>query len=781
MGWIFAATLGLMVGVLFLDYLTLARLYLFKDIGSDTLNNFYTQRALVADLLRHGLPGWSFRQGMGQNVFPNLGDPFAWPLYLLGARALAYALAPLEAVKILVAGGLFYALLRLRNVHPFAAGVTALCYAFCGTIVIGGTWWYLLSNQVVHAALLLVGYELLLRGRHAWVFAAAVAAIAAFNPLEPYLLGVLLIGYALTRFAADRDPEPGAAAPVIGRVVLFGALGLAISAVFALPTALEMIQSPRVAGHSGLAAGLLHASPLGLGDARLYATEILRSFGNDLLGGADAYRGWQNYLEAPLHYCGLLTLLLAPQAWALALPRPRRVLGVVAALLALPFVFPWLRHAYWLFTGDYFRTLGLCVSVALLLASASALDAIARGRALHVPLLGGTLAVLVVLLLLPYAGLPAPGVDAAARGTAIAFLVVEAGSAWALARPGLGTLARVALIVIIPIELLATSYAPVNHRPAVTGAEWNDRVGYHDATLDALALVRARDHGFFRVEKSYASSPAADASLNDGKVQDYDGTSSYYSFNQLHYVGFLGTLGVIDPTDPVQTNWAPGLKSRFVLQTFASARYWLFRGDYRAVPMLAATYDSIGAAGDVTVLRNRAFVPLGFGLDRYVTARAFQALAPARKDVALLHAVVVPDGAAPPPGLAPFDTASTPTPYLLTTYVADAESCAAHALTIARLESNHIAGRAISATPREWVFSIPFDVGWSATVDGRPAPLAMIDAGMTGLALPAGAHDVRLDYDPPLRTLGAWISLVGLLGVAALAAGERRRRSRSTG
>ena len=82
---------------------------------------------------------------------------------------------------------------------------------------------------------------------------------------------------------------------------------------------------------------------------------------------------------------------------------------------------------------------------------------------------------------------------------------------------------------------------------------------------------KAKATGFFRVEKSYASSPAAGVSLNDAKVQGYYGTSSYYSFNPLDYIGFLGALGVIDPTDPAQTNWTPGLKNRFVLQTFALA------------------------------------------------------------------------------------------------------------------------------------------------------------------------------------------------------------------
>src|SRR5205085_10581525 len=137
-----------------------------------------------------------------------------------------------------------------------------------------------------------------------------------------------------------------------------------------------------------------------------------------------------------------------------------------------------------------------------------------------------------------------------------------------------------------------------------------------------------------------------------------------------NYVGFLGALGVIDATNPVETNWTPGLRTRFVLQTVASVKYWLYRGDWAQVPMLAATYRAIGTAGDITMLENTQFVPLGFGVRQVVRESAFHALQPTRKDVTLLHAAMVPDGAAT--RLAAFDTTSIALPYGLAAYAADA-------------------------------------------------------------------------------------------------------------
>ena len=70
--------------------------------------------------------------------------------------------------------------------------------------------------------------------------------------------------------------------------------------------------------------------------------------------------------------------------------------------------------------------------------------------------------------------------------------------------------------------------------------------------------------------------------------------------------------------------------------------------------------------------------------------------------------------------------------------------------------------------------------GWTATVDGRPAPLVSVDGALMGVFVPAGDHVVRLRYLPKSFVAGAAVTGIALAAaVVALVvpAWLSRRRS----
>jgi len=66
------------------------------------------------------------------------------------------------------------------------------------------------------------------------------------------------------------------------------------------------------------------------------------------------------------------------------------------------------------------------------------------------------------------------------------------------------------------------------------------------------------------------------------------------------------------------------------------------------------------------------------------------------------------------------------------------------------------------------VLSIPYAIGWKAKVDGKTQELLCANVQNMGLLLEPGRHTVELSYETPCIKLGAFISALALIILAAL-------------
>jgi hypothetical protein len=66
-----------------------------------------------------------------------------------------------------------------------------------------------------------------------------------------------------------------------------------------------------------------------------------------------------------------------------------------------------------------------------------------------------------------------------------------------------------------------------------------------------------------------------------------------------------------------------------------------------------------------------------------------------------------------------------------------------------------------------------FDPGWTATVDGKSAPLVPANGFAMAVPVPAGSHTVRLRYETPGRAMGTGLSLLSFALLAALIASAK--------
>ena len=58
--------------------------------------------------------------------------------------------------------------------------------------------------------------------------------------------------------------------------------------------------------------------------------------------------------------------------------------------------------------------------------------------------------------------------------------------------------------------------------------------------------------------------------------------------------------------------------------------------------------------------------------------------------------------------------------------------------------------------PAWLVYADAWHPGWKATVDGRTVPIVRANLGFKAIPIESGTHDVRLQFDPRLRTCVTW-------------------------
>src|ERR1700730_683926 len=113
----------LVVGAwIFRDFLFGNALLLYKDAGSDSINDYYPSFVHLSDYVHNqGLPSWSFYTGMGQDLSYLAGYLILEPVTWLPRTLIAQALVFQHLAKVLLAGVLFFCFLRMRGLHPAAS------------------------------------------------------------------------------------------------------------------------------------------------------------------------------------------------------------------------------------------------------------------------------------------------------------------------------------------------------------------------------------------------------------------------------------------------------------------------------------------------------------------------------------------------------------------------------------------------------------------------------------------------------------------------------------
>jgi uncharacterized membrane protein YfhO len=748
--------------VVFSDFISLKKVYLFRDIGSDSLNIYFPWLAGTSDYLKtEKTLGWSFAQGMGQNLFPLwLGDIFSNFLTYFDKSKIPYGLVFMEIIKIFLGGFIFYKFLKELKLSNFSSLLFSFLYAFSGFVILGGCW-TIFSLEAVYAAVILYGFERWLNHKMFLWFVVGITLMSFLQPFFLFMYTILLTAYAIVRYHDTHEKNNKQFLIFVSKTIGLAVIAVLMSSYQLFSDLLQYSESPRVGGEASLFARLQQHGMFDPADDVLRFTTVFRSFGSDMLGTGNNFKGWQNYLEAPLFYCGIFSLLAFPQFFCSLNSRQKYFYGILTFVFCLPIVFPYFRYAFWAFSGDYFRTYSLVVIFFMVMFSARAIHYIESQGKLNKIVLGATVVILLFLLYTPAAQFKGAVNDSLRTFAALLLLIYAALLIGISQQTSVKHVSKILLLVVCVFEIIYFSGITVNKRDVVTQKILKEKVGYNDYTVEAVNYLKQTDKDFYRLNKDYSSGLAIHSSINDAKVQGFYGTASYFSFNQKNYIKFLGDLNVIDVKDENSTRWAKGLGDRPILFSLASGKYWLSKRQDNAVANMG--FDSINKFGDVKIFKNKYALPFGFTYDKCIGEDDFKKLSSSQKDFCLLRACVIGNGDASVfNSVGKFNIADTAAPVTFENYEAYGNALKKDEFKISKFSENNIKGTVNTSAAKILFFSIPFDEGWKATLNGEDVMLYRLNCGLTGLVTQKGENSIDLAFTPRFKKLGTLVSLTSL-------------------
>ena len=768
--YILLSLLLLLSGLVYGEYIFTDKVFLFKDIGSDTLNVYYPNFFWLAEYIENNLavPSWSFATGLGQDVLldSRKGDIFTWLLIWGGKDNLVNSIVFAEVLKIVLSGMIFYGYLKTFGLGSRASLIGGLIYPFCGFMMVGSGW-YVFTSQGLYFAALLFAFERLLVCRNWVLFPVAIMFLAANQPFDIYTASILIASYGLVRILDVNKLNWRAV--LKQSLILAGLtmLGIAMAAVVVMPSVYLMFNSPRGSGESSLTGHLL-AQGFSLVNVDLWATTKARFFSNNLLniGGVSQYRGAMNYLEAPALYCSLVSLILIPQFFAFSSKKKYVLYGSLLVLMFVPLVIPFFRYAFWLFTGDYFRLYSLFVIILLLLLTVKSIQLIFDQQRVSWGALAVGIATSLVLLI-SIENSATVVVDPAARTMAGIMIIGYATiiALWTL--PSLKLYASAAFIALLFADIYNVAEPTLNNRFTSTEKEFTEnRIGYNDYTADAVDYLKLIDTSFYRIEKfNYYSGLAMHGSMNDAKVQGYFSSRSYQSFNHINYIKFLDALNIINIANEAQTRWAPGVTGRPLLSTLVSTKYILSKsGSQQPV---GAGYKFLKTIGDVSIFENQFFLPFGFTYNKVIKRSAFNVLNQAlrQKDVTLIKAAVVDDANDEVLATIPlFDTNDIKSKqFSLAHLQQEVVERTTSSFDLESFNHNAFSGNINADTNKLLFFSMPFDESWKISINNQPAKLINLNAGLSGVLISKGLNSIKMEYHTPYAKAGLIISIIAFI------------------
>lgn len=725
----------------------------YGDYNSQQIH-FYT---LANNAVRSGSFGWNWFTDLGSDFigsysFYLLGSPFFWLSVILPKAFVTYSMPLLLALKHGFASLTAYAYIRRFVRSKNAALIGSLLYSFSG-FQIYNIFFNHFQDVTAFFPLMLIAMEERINNNKRGLFALTVGFMAVINYFfftgqVVFLVIYFLIRLGSTDFKATWKKFGGLAAEAI--------IGTMLAAFILLPSALAILENQRVSEH-------LFGLDMVLYSDKTRIPRIIQSFfmppdvparPNLFVSDYGKWSSIAGYLPL-FSMAGVIAFMQKNKKhWASKIT----VISIICAFI------PVLNSGFYMFNGSYYARWFYMPILIMSVMTAQALDDEDADFKGGIKICGIFLAAYAVICCLP------KKVDDKIKlfeitndlGYFLLTLAIAVASLIAVIilckRKKFGKPFMEVALVITVIASVGCTISTVIYgaaTPSSADEYINSAIKGKDTVYENVS-----EDNFFRVDMSenYDNYPM---------TWELPSMRAFQSVVSASIMDFYHSIGITrDVASRADT-------SHYTLRGLLSVKYYYQKIDENEEKDIEIEKELPGfkylkSNEYFDIYENTLYLPMGFAYNTYITEKAAEKLSPSMRERIMMKSLILSDKQVQK--YSDILTETTEQGYIglcKSTYMQECIDKKLNSSSEFKFDSYSFESKINLDKDSLVFFSVPYNSGWSATVNGKPADVEKVSNGFMAVKAYQGDNTIKFSYRTSGLLEGFFISLAGVIAFIA--------------
>lgn len=724
---------------------------------------------LASEAVKSGSFGWNWYTDLGANFigsysFYLFGSPFFWLCALLPTSWCIHAMPFILALKHGIAAMTAYFYIKRFVKSQTAAVIGGMLYAFSG-FQIFNIFFNHFQDVTALFPLMLIAMEELVVNRKKGLFALVTGLMAAVNYFFFTGEAVFLVIYFIVRcFSKDFPASP----KIFFQLLLEAILGVMLACFILLPSALALLSNYRISER-------LYGTDLVAYDDTTRIWRIIQSFfmipdvparPNLFSDGLGKWASIGGYLPL-FSMTGVIAFMKHRDGhWAKRLV----IICMICAFI------PVLNSAFYMFNSSYYARWFFMPILIMAMMTACTLD---TEKSEDMPLkegiliTGGVLLAFAAIFFLPVKDEDGNVSYTAMAGYPLHFWLVMA-------------VAAISLMVVVFIaqsrkkgkpylrkSLIAVTAASVVCTASVIyfGANsYSSAHRYIDLAIDTEndMTIEMDEDEFFRTDISENRD-------NYPMLWHLPSMRCFHSVVPGSIMKFYADTGIgRDVASRIDTE-------HYSLRGLFSVKYYFDEIDEENEEDYTSPLPGFEYTEDLNgfhVYENEFWIPMGFSFDSYITKDNWLSLSESKRTDVLIRALVLDEEQAEKYDGILSELSEDDQNVSKQEYLKECEERRNTSCTDFTYDSYGFTAKFSADTDTLVFFSVPYESGWSAKINGEEVQIETVDTGFMAVPVNAGENHIEFTYETPGLKAGAAVSLAGAVMLAGYwLLGRKRKKS----